>query len=64
MRILKLTGVLLTAVGLAGLPVAVWVSGGWGIVFATTGTIGLALLGFANRFSRPSGEEDADPPAR
>ncbi|MGE5640098.1 MAG: hypothetical protein ACM30H_08385 [Clostridia bacterium] len=49
MRILKWTGLILTAVGLVGLPVAVWVSGKWGIALATIGCTGLALLGFASR---------------
>ena len=64
MRILKWTGVCLTAAGLIGLPVAIWVSGRWGIVFATAGTVGLALLGFASRFSRSAAGEDAGPRAR
>jgi hypothetical protein len=58
---LKWTGVLLLATGLAGLPVAIWVSERWGLIFATLGTLGCVVLGAAYAGSRAKSEpEDAD----
>ena len=39
-------GFALVAVALIGLPVAIWVSERWGLIFATLGTLGLVVLGF------------------
>jgi hypothetical protein len=59
---LKWLGFLLTAVALIGLPVAVWVSERWGLIFATLGTLGVVALGLFAR-SRPRGqpEDESEP---
>jgi hypothetical protein len=41
--------VVLLAIGLAGLPIAIWVSDRWSLVFATVGTVGIVLLALSRR---------------
>jgi hypothetical protein len=55
---LKWTGVLLLATGLAGLPVAIWVSERWGLIFATLGTLGVIVLGLFARSRSQAEPED------
>jgi hypothetical protein len=38
-------GFALVALALIGLPVAIWISERWGLIFATLGTLGLVVLG-------------------
>jgi len=45
MKAVRWLGVLMIGVALAGLPVAIWVSERWGLIFATLGTLGLVVLG-------------------
>jgi len=45
MKAVRWLGVLMIGIALAGLPVAIWVSERWGLIFATLGTLGLVVLG-------------------
>jgi hypothetical protein len=60
-RPLKWAAALLVCIGLAGLPIAMWVSERWGLIFATLGTLGVILLGVFAKFGRrPNQTADGD----
>jgi len=59
MKAARWLGFSLIAVALIGLPVAAWVSGRWGLVLATLGTLGVVVLGFVSR-RRPPPEDEKD----
>jgi hypothetical protein len=53
LKAVRWLGFALIAIALIGLPVAIWVSERWGLIFATLGTLGLVVLGlFARESSR------------
>lgn len=45
MKAARWVGFALVALALIGLPVAIWISERWGLIFATLGTLGLVVLG-------------------
>jgi hypothetical protein len=49
---MKWLGFSLIAIALVGLPIAIWVSERWGLIFATLGTLGLVVLGAVSTFAR------------
>jgi hypothetical protein len=58
MTLLRWAGAALVAGAIVMLPIAIWVSERWGIVAATTGLIGLFLLGIGFSGRRAEGEPD------
>ena len=54
---MKWVGFSLIAVALIGLPIAIWISGRWSLVFATLGTVGIVVLGAASRRRPPADDE-------
>ena len=49
MKAVRWLGFALIAIALIGLPVAIWVSERWGLIFATLGTLGLVVLGLLSK---------------